>query len=121
MKIAVYSGSFDPLHIGHLAIMEYLTQKEDFDWVYLASKEPWSSNRAMRSRAVSLPCSCCLSMRFWPPPILASLLLSRSSFIFSSNAIFEKLFGLLNGVSLPALAAARSTQKFLYLKLKSKS
>ncbi|MBQ3976462.1 MAG: nicotinate (nicotinamide) nucleotide adenylyltransferase [Bacteroidales bacterium] len=35
MKIAVYSGSFDPLHIGHLAIMEYLTQKEDFDWVYL--------------------------------------------------------------------------------------
>ena len=35
MKIAVYSGSFDPLHIGHLAIMEYITQKEDFDWVYL--------------------------------------------------------------------------------------
>lgn len=35
MKIAVYSGSFDPLHIGHLAIMEYLTQKEEFDWVYL--------------------------------------------------------------------------------------
>ena len=35
MKIAVYSGSFDPLHIGHLAIMEYLTQKENFDWVYL--------------------------------------------------------------------------------------
>ena len=35
MRIAVYSGSFDPLHIGHLAIMEYLTQKEEFDWVYL--------------------------------------------------------------------------------------
>lgn len=35
MRIAVYSGSFDPLHIGHLAIMEYLTQKEAFDWVYL--------------------------------------------------------------------------------------
>jgi len=35
MRIAVYSGSFDPLHIGHLAIMEYLTRKEDFDWVYL--------------------------------------------------------------------------------------
>lgn len=35
MRIAVYSGSFDPLHIGHLAIMEYLTQKEDYDWVYL--------------------------------------------------------------------------------------
>lgn len=35
MKIAVYSGSFDPLHTGHLAIMEYLTSVKDFDWVYL--------------------------------------------------------------------------------------
>lgn len=35
MKIAVYSGSFDPLHIGHLAIMEYLTREGEFDWVYL--------------------------------------------------------------------------------------
>ena len=35
MKIAVYSGSFDPLHIGHLAIMEYLTNETDFDQVYL--------------------------------------------------------------------------------------
>ena len=35
MRIAVYSGSFNPLHIGHQAIMEYLTRKEEFDWVYL--------------------------------------------------------------------------------------
>ena len=35
MRIAVYSGSFNPLHIGHQAIMEYLTLKKDFDWVYL--------------------------------------------------------------------------------------
>ena len=35
MKIAVYSGSFDPLHIGHQAIMEYLTREGEFDWVYL--------------------------------------------------------------------------------------
>jgi len=35
MRIAVYSGSFDPLHIGHKAIMEYLTEVSDFDWVYL--------------------------------------------------------------------------------------
>ena len=35
MKIAVYSGSFNPLHIGHLAIMEYLTREKDFDRVYL--------------------------------------------------------------------------------------
>lgn len=35
MKIAVYPGSFDPLHIGHQAIMEYLTHEQAFDWVYL--------------------------------------------------------------------------------------
>lgn len=35
MKVAVYSGSFNPLHIGHLAIMEYLTREKDFDRVYL--------------------------------------------------------------------------------------
>lgn len=35
MRIAVYSGSFDPLHIGHQAIMEYLTCEREFDWVYL--------------------------------------------------------------------------------------
>lgn len=35
MKIAVYPGSFNPLHIGHQAIMEYLTKEEEYDWVYL--------------------------------------------------------------------------------------
>ena len=35
MNIAVYSGSFNPLHIGHQAIMEYLTHEGGFDWVYL--------------------------------------------------------------------------------------
>ena len=35
MKIAVYSGSFNPLHIGHLAIMERLSRSEFCDWVYL--------------------------------------------------------------------------------------
>lgn len=35
MRVAVYSGSFNPLHIGHLAIMEYLTREAGFDMVYL--------------------------------------------------------------------------------------
>lgn len=35
MKIAVYSGSFNPLHIGHQTIMEYLTREKEYDWVYL--------------------------------------------------------------------------------------
>lgn len=35
MRIAVYPGSFDPLHIGHKAILEYLTGEASFDEVYL--------------------------------------------------------------------------------------
>ena len=35
MKIAVYSGSFNPLHIGHLAIMKYMVEEAAFDMVYL--------------------------------------------------------------------------------------
>ena len=35
MRVAVYSGSFDPLHIGHLAIMERLSASREFDWTYL--------------------------------------------------------------------------------------
>ena len=35
MKIAVYSGSFNPLHIGHLAIMKYMVEEASYDMVYL--------------------------------------------------------------------------------------
>ena len=35
MRIAVYSGSFDPLHIGHLAILERLSADPGFDCTYL--------------------------------------------------------------------------------------
>ena len=35
MNIAVYSGSFNPLHIGHLAIMKYLIGEGGYDSVYL--------------------------------------------------------------------------------------
>ncbi len=35
MNIAVYGGSFNPLHIGHLAIIRHLIEKAGFDGVYL--------------------------------------------------------------------------------------
>ena len=34
-NIAVYGGSFNPLHIGHLAIMKHLVNVAGFDAVYL--------------------------------------------------------------------------------------
>ena len=35
MKTAVYSCSFNPLHIGHLAIMKYMIEEAGYDMVYL--------------------------------------------------------------------------------------
>lgn len=35
MQIAIYSGSFDPLHTGHLAILRHLCSCGDYDMVYL--------------------------------------------------------------------------------------
>lgn len=35
MRVAVYSGSFNPLHIGHKAIMEFLLSEMDFDSIRL--------------------------------------------------------------------------------------
>ena len=35
MNIAVYSGSFNPLHKGHEAIIRFLTENAGFDLVYL--------------------------------------------------------------------------------------
>lgn len=34
-KTAIYSGSFNPLHIGHLAIIRYMIKEAGFDMVYL--------------------------------------------------------------------------------------
>lgn len=51
MRIAVYPGSFNPLHIGHLAIMKYLTEKMDFDQVYLivSPQNPFKGEEMLRS------------------------------------------------------------------------
>lgn len=51
MKIAVYSGSFNPLHIGHAAIIRHLTEKMDFDRVYLvvSPKNPLKDNISQES------------------------------------------------------------------------
>ncbi len=45
MQVAAYSGSFNPLHIGHLAILRSLTAMKDFDMTYLivSPKNPLKS------------------------------------------------------------------------------
>lgn len=35
MKTAIYSGSFNPLHIGHLAIMKHMVEEAGYDMIYL--------------------------------------------------------------------------------------
>ena len=35
MNVAIYSGSFNPLHIGHLAIIKHMIEVAGFDMVYL--------------------------------------------------------------------------------------
>ncbi len=51
MRIAVYSGSFNPLHIGHQAVMEHLTREDGFDAVYLvvSPKNPLKDNISAQS------------------------------------------------------------------------
>lgn len=54
MKIAVYSGSFDPLHIGHLAILRSICESGRFDRTYLVVspqnpfKAPEKSDNALQ-------------------------------------------------------------------------
>ncbi|MDR0507063.1 MAG: nicotinate-nucleotide adenylyltransferase [Dysgonamonadaceae bacterium] len=42
MKIGIFPGSFNPVHIGHLAIANYLTEYEGFDeiWFLITPQNP---------------------------------------------------------------------------------
>ncbi len=45
MKVAVYTGSFNPLHVGHLAVLRRLSGDAGFDAVYLvvSPKNPFKA------------------------------------------------------------------------------
>ena len=36
MKIGIFSGSFNPVHMGHLMLASYLAEYEDFDEVWMS-------------------------------------------------------------------------------------
>ena len=42
MKIGIFPGSFNPVHVGHLAIANYLAEYEDFDqiWFLITPQNP---------------------------------------------------------------------------------
>ena len=41
MRIAVYPGSFDPLHIGHLAILRHLSGMFDLVYLVISPQNPF--------------------------------------------------------------------------------
>jgi len=42
MKIGIFPGSFNPVHIGHLAIANYIAENEDYDeiWFLITPRSP---------------------------------------------------------------------------------
>lgn len=49
MQIAVYTGSFDPLHIGHLAIMRRLSESFDVIYLIVSPQNPFKSPSKARN------------------------------------------------------------------------
>lgn len=71
MKIGVFSGSFNPIHMGHLMLASYLVEYEDFDEVWL-SVSPHNPLRRRsdpegdmhRCRMVEAAVGLCRNLRF---------------------------------------------------------
>ena len=49
MKIGVFPGSFNPVHIGHLALANYIVEHENFDeiWFLITPKSPLKGKNEM--------------------------------------------------------------------------
>jgi len=49
MKIAVYGGAFNPVHLGHIEIVKFLSEKTDFDKILIIPSKfsPHKSNEEL--------------------------------------------------------------------------
>jgi len=49
MKVGLYFGSFNPIHIGHLAIANYMVEYSDMDklWFVVSPQNPFKEKRSL--------------------------------------------------------------------------
>ena len=55
-KVALYFGSFNPVHIGHLSIANYVWQNEDVDevWMVISPQNPFKDKEGLWDENVRL-------------------------------------------------------------------
>ena len=56
MKVGVYTGSFNPIHIGHLALANYLCEYEGLDevWFLVSPRNPFKNEEDLMDDAFRL-------------------------------------------------------------------
>jgi nicotinate-nucleotide adenylyltransferase len=56
MKIGIFPGSFNPVHVGHLAIANYLAEYEDYDqiWFLISPQNPLKKKGDLLDQEVRL-------------------------------------------------------------------
>ena len=56
LKVGLYFGSFNPVHVGHLSIANYIWQNEDVDevWMIISPQNPFKEKKSLWDQEVRL-------------------------------------------------------------------
>lgn len=56
MKIGIFSGTFDPIHIGHIILASYITEFTDIDevWFLVSPQNPFKVNVGLTDEKIRL-------------------------------------------------------------------